>query len=120
MKVKCTSYVLDILIIATSEPKSEKSSKKMSKIAKASKAETALIPVEKRKEKSVPAKGLEVEENESDVDLVNEIEEENAHNKLVEKSQQPDTSDDEDVPPLSLTTLISGGASRRFSIRIRL
>lgn len=55
---------------------------------------------------SVPAKGLEQEDDddESELDLGNELEEEDALNELAEKSHPPDQPTEEDVAPISRKT----------------
>lgn len=71
----------------------------MTKAEKVSKTETAPKVIKKRTQtKSVPAKGLEVDDDdESEFDLENELDEEDALNELAEKSNPIEPTTEEDV-----------------------
>jgi hypothetical protein len=103
MKTKGTFLYKYTLTIAGLAPKSGKTTK----TGRVSKPKNTEKVIKKRTfAKSVPAKGLEQEddEDESELDLENELEEEDALNELAEKSHPPEQPTEEDVIPISRKT----------------
>ena len=96
MKTKGTDLDILVLKIAALSPKSRKTAK----TGRVSKPKTAEKVLKKRSTtKSIPAKGLERDDDndESEFDLENELDEEDALNELAENSHPPEKSTEEDV-----------------------
>jgi hypothetical protein len=108
MKTKCIISQELPLTIAGLPPKSGKSTKQ----GKVSKPKSAPKVIQKKTQtKSIPAEGLESQDDDEDsgLDLDNELDEEDAINELAEKSNQPEqTAEEEDVRLPILAQLIPG------------
>ena len=99
MKTKSTILYKYTLTVAGSALKSGKITRK----GRLSNPNSTEKVIKKRTPiKSIPAKGLEQEDDddEPELDLVNELDEEDALNELAEKSHPPEQPTEEDVPPV--------------------
>jgi hypothetical protein len=98
MKTRCTFHYEESLTEAVSASKPSKSAK----VQRVSKTKSTSKPAPKATHiKPVPAKGLELdnddEEEEDESGLENELEKENALNELAEQSHDPNGNTDENV-----------------------
>ena len=90
--------------------------RKTTKTGRISKRKSTEKTIKKRTPaKSVPAKGLEQEDEDdgSELDLENELDEEDALNELAEKSHPPEQPTEEDVAPILRETHIFRLASSK-------